>query len=64
MLREEAIKILENERGYMINHAGNAQVEAFTMAIKALEQEHCEDVKEEIWKDIPEFEGIYECYVE
>lgn len=43
MTSEEAIKILEDERGYMINHAGTPQIEAFTMAIKALKQEPCDD---------------------
>lgn len=43
MTREQAIKILNKEREYMKNHAGESQVEAFTMAIKALEQEPCED---------------------
>ena len=43
MTKEEAIEILNKERGYMKNHAGKAQVEAFTMAIKALEQKFCDD---------------------
>ena len=47
--RDKAIEILSSERGYMINHAGKAQVEAFTMAIQAMERDTPMKVKVEKW---------------
>ena len=43
MTREEAIKILKNERGYFCDFKGCQEQQALTMAIKALEQQPCED---------------------
>ena len=67
MTREEAIDYNKNLRMYMRLSDKNQPYKfleenyiALEMAIKALEQEPCGDAKEEIWKDIPEFEGVYE----
>lgn len=43
MTREEAIKILKFQRGYFCDFKGCQEQQAFTMAIKALKQEPCED---------------------
>ena len=39
MTDEEAIEIVRKEKAYMDSHAGRAQSEAFSMAIKALEKQ-------------------------
>ena len=43
MTREEAIELLEKEKAYMLGHGGDTQANALDIAIKALEQEPCED---------------------
>ena len=43
MTREEKIEILEKEKAYMLAHGGDRQAEALTSAIKALQQDTCED---------------------
>lgn len=43
MTKEQAIEILEKEKAYMLSHGGDRQAEALEVAIKALEQEPCED---------------------
>lgn len=43
MTREETIKVLEKEKAYMLGHGGDYQAQALSMAIKALENEPCED---------------------
>ena len=43
MTNEEAIKLLNFERGYFCDLKGCQEQQAFTMAIKALKQEPCED---------------------
>ena len=43
MTREEAIKILKFQAGYFCDLKGCEEQQAFTMAIKALEQEPCDD---------------------
>lgn len=43
MTREEGIKILKFQRGYFCDLKGCEEHQAFTMAIKALEQEPCDD---------------------
>ena len=43
MTREEAIKILDFERGYFCDLKGCQEQQAYTMAIKALEREPCDD---------------------
>lgn len=43
MTKEEAIKILKFQRGYFCDLKGCQEQQAFTMAIKALEQQLCED---------------------
>lgn len=37
MTKEETIEILEKEKTYMLNHGGDRQANALSMAIKALE---------------------------
>ena len=44
MTENEAIKILQEEKTYMDDHAGRAQSEAFQIAINALEKQ--EKIKE------------------
>ena len=43
MTREEKIEILEKEKAYMLSHGGDRQAEALDSAIKAIEQEPCDD---------------------
>jgi hypothetical protein len=43
MDREETIKVLEKEKAYMLGHGGDYQAQALNTAIKALEQESCND---------------------
>lgn len=52
MTREEAIKILKFQRGYFCDLKGCEEHQAFTMAIKALEQEPCEEEKRMITIDM------------
>lgn len=54
MTREEAIKILKFERGYFCDLKGCQELQAFTMAIKALEQEPCIDaISRQAVMDLP-----------
>ena len=45
---------------YGMTGTDHCEKDCVRLAINALEQEPCTNAKEEIWKDIPEFEGIYE----
>ena len=45
MNKDVAIELLEKEKAYMLGHGGDAQADALEMAIKALEQESCIELK-------------------
>ena len=65
MTREEAIKILKFERGYICDFKGCQEQQAFTMAIKALEQESkIDEIMAEIKKcrDIQNVPYDADCY--
>ena len=57
MTLDEAIKILKIERGYYCDLKGCKEQQAFTMAIKALEQEPILDkiraeIEKAVWEDV------------
>ena len=62
MTESEAIKILQEEKTYMDNHAGRAQSEAFQIAINTLEKQIAKKPTKD--KYVPELDFCPECGTE